>query len=54
VEGYSAVKPGKILVEEDEIMKEIESFYENLYASHDEDNNGAGRYKTRTGSTRIA
>ncbi|KAL9953780.1 hypothetical protein ACROYT_G041245 [Oculina patagonica] len=30
---------GKILVEEDEIMKEIESFYENLYASHDEDNN---------------
>jgi len=22
-------------------MKEIESFYENLYASHDEDNNGA-------------
>ena len=32
---------GKILVEEDEIMKEIESFYENLYASHDEGNNGA-------------
>jgi len=32
---------GKILVEEDEITKEIESFYENLYASHDEDNNGA-------------
>ena len=32
---------GKILVQEDEIMKEIESFYENLYASHDEDNNEA-------------
>ena len=32
---------GKILVDEDEIMKEIESFYKNLYASHDEGNNGA-------------
>ena len=32
---------GKILVEEDEIMKEIESFYENSYTSHDEDNNEA-------------
>jgi len=32
---------GKILVEEDETMKEIESFYENLYTSHDEDNNEA-------------
>ena len=32
---------GNKLVEEDEIMKEIESFYENLYASHDEDNDKA-------------
>jgi len=31
----------KILVEEDEIMREIESFYENLYALHDEDNSEA-------------
>ena len=30
---------GQILVEEDEIMKEMKSFYENLYASHDEYNN---------------